>query len=61
METTYPTRFDLVKNFPSRYTYQELTLHFGKEYLNITGQSPSKQAIDTLVNSFTNSLYTTVM
>jgi hypothetical protein len=29
--------------------------------LNITGQSPSKQAIDTLVNLFTNSLYTTVM
>jgi hypothetical protein len=54
MEKTYqyPTRYDLVKNFPSSYTFQALTLHFGREYFKIAGHSPSKQVIDTLMNSF---------
>jgi hypothetical protein len=45
-------RKDLVKNFPSSYTYSGLTLHFTSEYKRALGCDPPKETNNTLVYTF---------
>ena len=52
MKSRSITRADLVKNFPSSYTYAALLKHFSSEYFKIAGYHAEAVVIGTLASTF---------
>jgi hypothetical protein len=52
MGTSCPKKRDLIKNFPQKFSYSDLKIHFTHEYRNYVGHDAPVQVIDTLIRSF---------
>jgi hypothetical protein len=52
MDCAYPKRKDLVKNFPTSYSYSALCSHFSQEYKQLLGYEASKPLIHSVTCTF---------